>query len=173
MRRVFASNLLLLLAINAIVKPLYLFGVDLGIQNTVGTEEYGLYATWFSFAFLFGAIYDLGLLRTNLGAQGSYRFNSVVSVVDRLLLILVLGALLLNPAWTDFISIELFFVAQIATLMLTIGVAIGGTDLEPGQRWWSTNSLEVKKLLFASLPYGLTLLLSTAFTRIDFMQPKS
>ena len=236
MRRVFASNLLLLLAINAIVKPLYLFGVDLGIQNTVGTEEYGLYATWFSFAFLFGAIYDLGLqnynavtmaktphllrqrlplmlslklglsllyavvvlaaayfmnasprefqlvslavvyhaclsilqlLRTNLGAQGSYRFNSVVSVVDRLLLILVLGALLLNPAWTDFISIELFFVAQIATLMLTIGVAIGGTDLEPGQRWWSTNSLEVKKLLFASLPYGLTLLLSTAFTRID------
>ncbi|MFK8058406.1 MAG: polysaccharide biosynthesis C-terminal domain-containing protein [Saprospiraceae bacterium] len=236
MRRVFASNLLLLLAINAIVKPLYLFGIDLGVQNTVGTEEYGLYATWFSFAFLFGTIYDLGLqnynavtlakspdllrerlplmlslklvlslvyaavvlaaayffdatprelqlvslavayhaclsilqlLRTNLGAQESYSFNSVVSVVDRLLLILVLGALLLNPAWNDWISIELFFSAQIATIILTIGVAISGTHLSKGQRWWSANATEVKNLLKASLPYGLTLLLSTAFTRID------
>lgn len=236
MRRVFASNLLLLLAINAIVKPLYLFGIDLGVQNAVGTEEYGLYATWFSFAFLFGAIYDLGLqnynavtlaknpdllkerlplmlslklvlslvyavvvlatayffeaspremqlvilavayhaclsilqlLRTNLGAQGSYQFNSIVSVVDRLLLILVLGALLLNPAWNSWISIELFLFAQIVTILLTVGVALAGTQFPAGQRWWSGNTKEVKKLLKASLPYGLTLLLSTAFTRID------
>lgn len=236
MRRVFASNLILLLAINAIVKPLYLFGIDLGVQNAVGTEEYGLFATWFSFAFLFGAIYDLGLqnynavtlakspallrqrlplmlslklvlslvyavvvlaaayffeasqrefqlvslavayhvclsilqlLRTNLGAQGNYKFNSVVSVIDRLLLILVLGALLLNPAWNDWISIELFFIAQITSLIITIGVAFAGTQLAAGQRWWSSDSKQVRNLLMASLPYGLTLLLSTAFTRID------
>jgi O-antigen/teichoic acid export membrane protein len=238
MRRVFASNLILLLAINAIVKPLYLFGIDLGVQNAVGTDEYGMYMTWFSFAFLFGVIYDLGLqnynavtlaktpellrqrlplmlslklalslvyalvvlaaayfldanvrelqlvslavvyhaclsilqlLRTNLGAQGSYQFNSVVSVVDRLLLILVVGSLLLNPAWHDWVTIELFFVAQIIALLITIGVAISGTYLSEGQRWWSTDSLEVGSLLKQSLPYGLGLLLSTVFTRIDMV----
>ena len=236
MRRAFASNLILLLAINAIVKPLYIFGIDLGVQNAVGTTEYGLYATWFSFAFLFGAIYDLGLqnynavtlaksprllqerlplmlslklglsllyagvvlaaaytinagpremnlvllavayhaclsilqlLRTNLGAQESYRFNSVVSVIDRLLLIFALGALLINPAWNERISIELFFQLQIASLLVTIGIALWGTQLSPNQKWWSADIHGLSTLLRAALPYGLTLLLSTAFTRID------
>ncbi len=227
-----------MLAINAIVKPLYLFGVDLGVQNAVGTEEYGMYMTWFSFAFLFGVIYDLGLqnynavtlaktpellrqrlplmlslklalslayaavvlaaaylfdantrelqlvslavgyhaclsilqlLRTNLGAQESYRFNSIVSVIDRLLLILVIGSLLLNPAWHDWITIELFFIAQIITLLITIGVALSGTYLSAGQKWWSSKGSEVGGLLKQSLPYGLSLLLSTVFTRIDMV----
>ena len=227
-----------MLAINAIVKPLYLFGIDLGVQNAVGTDEYGMYMTWFSFAFLFGVIYDLGLqnynavtlaktpellrqrlplmlslklalslvyavvvlaaaffldsnarefqlvslaivyhaclsilqlLRTNLGAQGSYQFNSVVSVIDRLLLILVIGTLLLNPAWHDWITIELFFIAQIITLLITIGIAISGTYLSAGQKWWSTDGSEVGSLLKQSLPYGLSLLLSTVFTRIDMV----
>ena len=65
MRRVFATNILLLLAVNALVKPAYLLGVDLGVQNAVGTAAYGRYAYWFSFAFLFGTVLDFGLQNYN------------------------------------------------------------------------------------------------------------
>ena len=65
MRRAFATNIVLLLAVNALVKPAYLLGVDLGVQNAVGTAEYGRYAYWYSFAFLFGTVLDFGLQNYN------------------------------------------------------------------------------------------------------------
>ena len=65
MRRAFATNILLLLAVNALVKPAYLLGVDLGVQNAVGTVAYGRYAYWYSFAFVFGTVLDFGLHNYN------------------------------------------------------------------------------------------------------------
>ena len=237
MRREFAVNLALLLAINALIKPLYLFGVDLGVQNAVGTVEYGRYASWYAFAFLFGVVYDLGLInynsvtlskrpgllterlpvmlslklglslvylavvvgvayaygargrdlqlvglagvyhaaisllhlmRTTLGAQAKYRFNSLVSVVDRALLIVVIGGLLLFPGlYAGTITVEFFFLAQIASVWVATAVAVWGTDLSPGQRWLAWRPAEALSLARAAVPYALVLLLTTAFTRID------
>ena len=65
MRRAFATNVVLLLAVNALIKPAYLLGVDLGVQNAVGTSEYGRLAYWYSFAFVFGTVLDFGLQNYN------------------------------------------------------------------------------------------------------------
>ena len=65
MRRAFATNVVLLLAVNALIKPAYLLGVDLGVQNAVGTAEYGRLAYWYSFAFVFGTVLDFGLQNYN------------------------------------------------------------------------------------------------------------
>ncbi len=65
MRKAFATNLAILLAINALVKPAYLLGVDLGVQNVVGTAAYGRYAYWFSFTFVFATVLDFGLQNYN------------------------------------------------------------------------------------------------------------
>ncbi len=246
MRKAFAANLALILGINALVKPLYLLGIDLGVQNVLGTVEYGRYATYFSFAFLFGVIYDLGLqnynavtlskspqllrerlpvmlslklvlslvfglvvllaayafgvrgrdliivmlaagyhtvlsllqlLRTNLGAQEKYRFNSLVSVADKVLLILLLGPLLLagvgigplSPKLLAWLTVETFLAVQILALLITIGLVVVGTKLEPGQRWLRWDMPAIRTLLAATLPYGLILLLATAFSRVDMV----
>ena len=61
MKRAFVLNLVFLLAINLVVKPLYLFGVDRGIQNLAHTADYGLYFELFNFTFLFQILNDFGI----------------------------------------------------------------------------------------------------------------
>ncbi|MDB4105876.1 oligosaccharide flippase family protein [Salibacteraceae bacterium] len=59
--RNFSINLIFLLGLNLLVKPFYLFGVEVGVQNAVGAEDYGLYYAMFNFTFLFNVLLDLGI----------------------------------------------------------------------------------------------------------------
>ena len=61
MRRAFTVNLALTLAANLLVKPIYIFGVEVGVQNAVGTVAYGRLGYWVSVALLFATVLDLGL----------------------------------------------------------------------------------------------------------------
>lgn len=54
-------NIFLLVLINLLVKPFWIFGVDLQVQNVVGAEDYGLYFIVFNFSFLFHVLLDLGI----------------------------------------------------------------------------------------------------------------
>ncbi len=65
MQKKFLSSLLLLLLLNVLIKPLWIFGIDLSVQNRVGATEYGLYSAIFSFTLLFNIILDLGLTHYN------------------------------------------------------------------------------------------------------------
>jgi O-antigen/teichoic acid export membrane protein len=65
MQKVFFSNLTLLVVLNVIVKPFYLFGIDAQIQNTVGAEDYGMYFALLNFSFLFNIILDVGINNYN------------------------------------------------------------------------------------------------------------
>lgn len=234
--REFAANALLVVAANAVVKPLYLLGIDLGVQNAVGTAEYGRYATWFAFALLFGVVYDLGLqnynsvtlsrdpealaerlpvvlslklvlsvafaglvvgaayvagargralelaalaaayhaalslwqlLRTNVGAQGRHRVNSLLGVVDKALLLLGLGAVLLVPTWRARLTVEGFFLAQLAAIAVAAALTLAATRTAPGQRLLRWDWRAARGLVAAALPYGLVLALATAATRLD------
>ncbi|MCB9310414.1 MAG: oligosaccharide flippase family protein [Lewinellaceae bacterium] len=50
---------------NIIVKPLYLFGIDVHVQNLLGIHTYGLYFDYFNFVFIFQFIADPGLQNWN------------------------------------------------------------------------------------------------------------
>src|ERR1035437_8135645 len=65
MKKTFFRNLLFLLFLNLLVKPLWFFGVDRSVQNKVGHESYGLYFALFSFSFLFSIILDVGVTNYN------------------------------------------------------------------------------------------------------------
>ena len=65
MRRAFLTNLLLLLALNLLVKPFYILGIDAGVQRAVGTELYGMYAALLSLGFLLNIVLDLGITNYN------------------------------------------------------------------------------------------------------------
>jgi O-antigen/teichoic acid export membrane protein len=61
----FLLNLSFLIALNILVKPFWVFIIDLGIQNTVGPDEYGIYFTLFSHAFLLHILLDFGISNYN------------------------------------------------------------------------------------------------------------
>ncbi len=65
MNREFFINILFLIGINVLIKPLYIFGIDLTVQNTVGPERYGLFFALFNFTYLFQIINDFGIQNYN------------------------------------------------------------------------------------------------------------
>lgn len=65
MKRKFIVNLLLLLFLNLLIKPFWVFGIDITVQNMVGSNEYGLYFSLFNFSMLFNIILDVGITNFN------------------------------------------------------------------------------------------------------------
>lgn len=65
MKKEFLINILFLLGINLLIKPLYLFGVDLHIQNIVGENTYGMYKVLFNVAFLLQFVHEPGIQSYN------------------------------------------------------------------------------------------------------------
>lgn len=63
--RNFLRNLAFLLFVNLLVKPFWILGVDRSVQNTVGTEDYGLYFALLNFSFLFSMVLDFGISNFN------------------------------------------------------------------------------------------------------------
>lgn len=61
MQKKFLSNLILIIILNLLVKPIAIFGIDATVQNRVGTEEYGFYFSLLNFTFLFNILLDLGI----------------------------------------------------------------------------------------------------------------
>ncbi len=61
MQKKFISNLVLIVVLNLLVKPLAIFGIDATVQNRVGAEEYGLYFSILNFTYLFNILADLGI----------------------------------------------------------------------------------------------------------------
>ena len=64
-QRKLVSGLFWVLLANLIVKPLWLLGVEVGVQNAVGNEMYGFYFAVFNLAYIFNILLDLGITNFN------------------------------------------------------------------------------------------------------------
>ena len=90
MQKKFVSNLILIVLLNLLVKPLAIFGIDAEVQNEVGAEQFGIYFSLLNFSFLFNILLDFGInnFTTKNVAQhpkiASKYFNSQLSFVHYL-----------------------------------------------------------------------------------------
>jgi len=57
----FYSSLLLLIVLNAFIKPFWIFGIDRQVQNITGAAEYGTYFSLLNLSIVFGFLLDWGL----------------------------------------------------------------------------------------------------------------
>jgi O-antigen/teichoic acid export membrane protein len=57
--REFLLNILLLVFINLLIKPFFIFGIDLGVQNRV--DDYGLYFALLNLTYVFQILNDFGI----------------------------------------------------------------------------------------------------------------
>jgi len=106
MQRKFIFNLLLLVAINLLVKPLAIFGIDAEVQNRIGYEDYGVYFSLFNFTYIFNILLDLGI--TNFNIKNVAQFPKLSRRY--------IGKLL---------SLRLVLFVVYALVILTIGFTIG------------------------------------------------
>lgn len=189
MKRIFFKNLAFLFTLNLIIKPVWIFGIDRTVQNTVGTEQYGIYFTLFSLSFITQILLDLGIsnfnnrylaqqqedlnfyfsrligikiflaivyvaitlvagialgyssewmkllmiiacnqmlasmivyVRSNISAMHHFRMDSFLSVLDKAIMILICGAWLIVPAWSNLFSVQSFILSQLISYLITL-----------------------------------------------------
>lgn len=74
MKRKFISNLILLLTLNLLIKPFWIFGIDRTVQNMFGDHDYGLYFSLFNFSMLLNILLDAGITSYNNRNIAQHRF---------------------------------------------------------------------------------------------------
>ena len=65
MQKKLLSGLFWLLLVNLLVKPFWILGIEVEVQNAVGDVAYGFYAALFSFSYIFNILLDLGVTNFN------------------------------------------------------------------------------------------------------------
>jgi O-antigen/teichoic acid export membrane protein len=76
MHKKFISDLILIVVLNLLIKPIAIFGIDAGVQNRVGTEAYGLYFSLLNLSFIFNIVSDLGI--NNFTTRNIARYPKVM-----------------------------------------------------------------------------------------------
>ncbi len=103
MRRFFVKNLLFVIAINLLVKPLWVFLVDRTVQNRVGHAGYGTYQALVNLGLIFNIILDFGLTYYNThiisGSPGKLRSLFPAMLSARLVLVIAYAVVVLVAGW--------------------------------------------------------------------------
>ena len=77
MQKKLLSGLFWILLANLIVKPLWLLGIEVDVQNAVGNEMYGFYFAVFNLAYIFNILLDLGV--TNFNTRNIARHPQLIT----------------------------------------------------------------------------------------------
>ncbi len=115
------QKVLMLVLANLIVKPLWIFGVEIAVQNRLGSETYGHYSAMLFLSMILQILLDLGLQTYNTQkiSQNHARINYLLPNIITAKLILAIGylAILMLLAWQlqyDSSSLKLLFLLGIA-----------------------------------------------------------
>jgi O-antigen/teichoic acid export membrane protein len=140
MKKKFLGNFFFVLILNVLVKPIWLFGIDVAVQNRVGVEEYGFYYPIFSFSILLNILLDLGITNYNnrniaqhehlLGRYFSGIFNVKLMLGVVYMLITLMAGYLIGYESRAFYFLFLLGVNQfLASLILYLRSNLSGLHL--------------------------------------------
>lgn len=234
MQKKFFRSIILLVLLNLLVKPVWIFAIDRQVQNLTGFSEYGQYFALLNLCIVFNFLLDLGIstyfnrevaaqqvngvtlfsdslkgklwlsllytlvilavayltgirdnklllmlivmqigssvllfLRSYLTATQHYRQDAIISVTDKLMVIILVGAIILFPNLTGPISIFRFVAIQVAGISFSI--AMGIFYLFRNVEKFSLGTLFGfnKRVLFSGLPFAINIFLMTMMLRSD------
>lgn len=117
MNKKLLSGLFWVLLANLLVKPLWILGIEVGVQNAVGTEMYGFYFTIFNISYIFNILLDLGI--TNFNTRNIARHPALIKkhlsglLSIKLLLLLLYLVVTFSIGWLKGFSSEQFLLLAI------------------------------------------------------------
>jgi O-antigen/teichoic acid export membrane protein len=236
LKRKFVTNLALLLFLNLLIKPFYAFGIDVSVQNAVGSLLYGNFYILLNFSLIFSIILDLGIenfnrreiarhqhvlnryfsylfplkltlgiiyfifctvigyalgwraqefhllwillfnqflasfilyLRSNLGGLHMFKIDSFLSVLDRFVVIVICGFLILEPVTKNAFRIEWFVYSQTAAYVISAVIAFSVVFSKATSFKFQFNFKRNIGFLKKSFPFALLTLFMAAYLRID------
>lgn len=107
-------------------------------------------------------------LRSSVAALHHFRTDGVLAVIDRLLMILLCGTLLLLPATNAAFTIEWFVWSQVACYFIAILIAFFILmRISPVPIHFSIRPQMIQKVLRQSLPFALHVFLMSIYMRSD------
>lgn len=232
----FVFNICFLLFLNLLIKPFWILGIDVGVQNQVGAESYGLYFAIFNFTYMFNILLDMGItnfnnrniarnrqlldkhlssiillrfmlaiaymivvfavalligyrgfmlkllfwtavnqflnafllyLRSNVSALMMFKTDSVLSVLDRLIMIILCSILLWGNITSQPFKIEWFVYSQTIAYVIAVAVALIIVISKSHLRKLHWNKAFFLMILKRSLPFATLTLLMSCYYRID------
>ena len=239
MRRFFVKNIIFVVAINILVKPVWVFFIDRVVQNRVPGGEYGTYQALLSLGIIFQIVLDFGItsynsrtiardpgqlgevfpsmlsarlvlmglymilgygwgmllgykgwelnllagillfqslsallsfIRSNIAALHRFKTDGLLSITDRLMMVVICGFLLVYPPTANHFRIEWFVMTQAACYLVTAIVAwfvlkrISGIHLR-----FSFHLPTVWGIIKQSFPYALLIFQMSIYNRADAM----
>lgn len=236
MRRKFITNLALVISLNLLIKPFWIFGIDRTVQNVVGAEQYGFYFALFNFSLILNMLLDLGItnfnnrniaqnsqllnkhfsniialrfllgiayfiisiiaawiwkynidqikllvflvfnqflastilyLRSNLAGLHLFKTDSIISVLDRAIMIAICSLLLWGNITNEPFKIKWFVFAQTAAYLSTALVTFILVLLRTGRIKFKFDWNFSKAILKQSYPFALLTILMAFYNRID------
>jgi O-antigen/teichoic acid export membrane protein len=106
-------------------------------------------------------------LRSNISGLHYFRTDSMISVLDRTLVIIICGILLWGNVTDQVFRIEWLVYSQTAAYVITALVTFGIVWYRAGNFRLQMNLQGFKKILRQSFPFALLILLMTFYNRID------
>jgi O-antigen/teichoic acid export membrane protein len=239
MRSFFVKNILFIIAVNVLVKPIWVLFIDRNVQNTVAGGSYGTYQALLSVSIIFQTILDFGLssynsrmiaqnpdrlpelfpsmlsarliliiiymclactwgfaigyrgwelnllvgvlmiqalnalvsfIRSNIAALHKFKTDGILSVTDRLLMILICGFLLTYPPTAHHFKIEWFVITQVVCYFISAVIGyvilrrIGNVKLK-----FVFNGKTIFAIVKQSFPYALLIFQMSIYNRADMM----
>jgi len=233
MVRQFLANLSILVLLNLIIKPLYILGIEVAVQNAVGASTFGLFFALLNSAYLLQIFNDFGLqvynnrlvaidpaqiaqsfrrilrlkaflsflfliflflfiwllgyqeylalvapigvnlilvslilfLRSTVSGLGHYKHDSILSVMDKALMIGICGYMLFVA--DDAFTIYHFVYAQMASLALTSTAALGILIYKKAFVSKLRRPGDLRPLIRKAAPFAIAVFLMSIYTRVD------
>lgn len=106
-------------------------------------------------------------LRSNVSGMHHFRTDSILSVSDKLLMIIICGALLYLPPWKQHFRIEWFIYAQIASYLLSSLFAFIVCLKLSKIHWHKFHPATVVVIAKKSLPYAILIFSMSVYLRAD------
>lgn len=237
MRQQLVKNLFFVLAVNILVKAVWIFLIDRNVQIRVGYESYGAFQAMLNLGMIFQILLDFGLtqytskeiaadnnriaelfssmfwtrillsvvymiivlsialligyetaqipllvailgilvfnsmlafLRSNVAALHYFKLDGVLAVIDRLLMIVLCGSLLVLPQFAGSFKIEWFVYSQIACYATAVVIAFMVLiKISPVAIHFSFKPQIIKKVVIESAPFALLVFLMSIYMRSD------
>ena len=236
MHKKFLSNLGFLVILNLAIKLIYIFGIDLQIQNIVKEDAYGSFYAFVKFSFVLNILLDFGIenfnrrelarndkmldkyfsnfiilklilcilfftvgisggiasgysyaeikilfiilfnefirsmilyQRANLGGLHLFRADSIFSVLDRFLLIVVCGALLINKESRENFQIEWLIYSQTGAYLTSFLIASVVVSKKIKKFHFEFNKSLNISIIKKLSPYALLIFLMAVYTHAD------
>jgi len=235
-KKKFILNLILLISLNLLIKPFWVFRLECTVQNMVGSAEYGLYFSLLSFSLLFNILLDLGItnfnsrslsrdptlldkhflnivvvrlllailygllvfaiallsgydhrqinmlsllvlnqflsffilyLRSNISGLQYYTTDSLLSVLDRTIMIVLCSLVIWGNIVHEQFRIEWFVYIQSASYLLSFTIMLIVVLFKSGRLSFTFDGRVALRLIKQSLPYALLVFLMGLYTRFD------